>query len=147
MDASLPFNAKITDGDGIFYQSFAGVSHVLAKSSAASEQSIAKYCAGDDGAPLFFRHDHDNDALNQVLWVTAPWSSTSRSPDGAVVASPSDGMVSVASAKWGVFRGCIPADHYDVIGQIGHTTRDGQSGFDAPRFYAWIASDLAGRGL
>lgn len=147
MDASLPFNAKITDADGILYQSWAGVSHVLGKSSAASEASIQKYCTGDDGALRLFRHDGDNDALNELLWITAPWSSTSRSKDGAVVASPSDGMVSVASAKWGEFRGCVPADHYDVIGQIGHSTRDGLSGFDAPRFYRWIASDLAARGL
>jgi triacylglycerol lipase len=147
MDASLAFNEKITDAEGITYQSWAGVSHVLGKSSAASEASIQKHCIGDDGTLRLFRHDGDNDALNEVLWVTAPWSSTSRGKDGAVVASPSDGMVSVASAKWGEFRGCVPADHYDVIGQIGHTTRDGQSGFDAVRFYRWIASDLAGRGL
>jgi triacylglycerol lipase len=147
MDASLAFNAKIGDGDGIVYQSFAGVSHVLAKSSVTSEASIRKYCAGPDGDVRLFRHDGDNDAMNEVLWVTAPWASTSRSDDGAVVASPSDGMISVASAKWGEFRGCVPADHYDVIGQIGHSTRDGQSGFDAPRFYRWVASDLAAKGL
>jgi triacylglycerol lipase len=147
MDASLPFNAKIGDAEGIVYQSFAGVSHILARSSASSEQSIRRHCAGADGDVRLFRNEGDNDAMNELLWVTAPWSSTSRGDDGAVVASPSDGMVSVASAKWGEFRGCIPADHYDVIGQIGHTTRDGQSGFDAPRFYRWIASDLAAKGL
>jgi len=147
MDASLAFNEKVTDAEGITYQSWAGVSHVLGRSSAATEASIRKYCTGDDGALRLFRHDGDNDALNEVLWITAPWSSTSRSANGAVVASPSDGMVSVASAKWGEFRGCVPADHYDVIGQIGHSTRDGLSGFDAPRFYRWIASDLAARGL
>ena len=147
MDASLAFNEKITDAEGIPYQSWAGVSHVLGKSSASSELSIDKHCTGPDGARRLFRHEGDNDALSEVLWITAPWSSTSRSAEGAVVASPSDGMVSVASAKWGDFRGCVPADHYDVIGQIGHTTRDGQSGFDAPRFYRWIASDLASKGL
>ena len=147
MDASLPFNQKITDADGVFYQSFAGVSHVLGKSSAASDASIAQYCAAENGNLLYYRHPGDNDSLNEVLWVTAPWSSTSRGDDGSVVASPSDGMVSVASAKWGHFRGCIPADHYDVIGQIGHTTRDGESGFDAPLFYQWVASGLAEEGL
>ena len=147
MDASLPFNAKIADADGVVYQSFAGVSHILAKSSGSSEASIRKHCAGPEGDVRLFRTDGDNDAMNEALWVTAPWSSTSRSDDGAVLASPSDGMVSVASAKWGTFRGCIPADHYDVIGQIGHTARDGQSGFDAPLFYRWVASDLASQGL
>ncbi len=147
MDASLPFNAKIADADGVVYQSFAGVSHILAKSSASSEASVRQHCVAESGELRLYRHDGDDDAMNELLWVTAPWSSTSRGDDGTVVASPSDGMVSVASAKWGTFRGCIPADHYDVIGQIGHFTRDGQSGFDAPRFYRWVASDLAAQGL
>jgi triacylglycerol lipase len=56
-------------------------------------------------------------------------------------------MVSVESAKWGSFRGCIPADHYDVIGQIGHFTRDVRTGFDPIDFYRWVASDLAEQGL
>lgn len=29
-----------------------------------------------------------------------------------------DGMVEVASARWGQFMGCIPADHFDEVGQI-----------------------------
>ncbi len=147
MDASLPFNATIDDADGLYFQSFAGVSHILGKSSAQSEMSIRKHCSAADGSPRLFQTEGANDGMNELLWVTAPWASTSRAADGTVVASPSDGMVSVASAKWGEFRGCIPADHYDVIGQIGHATRDGQSGFDAPRFYRWVASDLAARGL
>jgi hypothetical protein len=53
----------------------------------------------------------------------------------------------VASARWGNFRGCIPADHYDVVGQIGHNTRDPVTGFDAARFWAFVASDLAERGF
>jgi triacylglycerol lipase len=147
MDASLPFNAKVTDADGMVYQSWAAVSHVLGRSSPSSELSIRQHCTGADGRLLLYRTDGNNDAMNELLWVTAPWSSTSRADDGSVAASPSDGMVSVASAKWGEFKGCIPADHYDVIGQIGHGTRDGQTGFDAPRFYRWVASDLAAKGL
>ena len=85
--------------------------------------------------------------MNELLWVTAPFGSTSRDDKGAIVLSPSDGMVSVESAKWGEFRGCLPADHYDVIGQIGHTTRDGRTGFDAPLFYRYVASSLAEKGL
>ena len=55
-------------------------------------------------------------------------------------------MVSVDSAKWGNFRGCIPADHYDVIGQMARISADPVTGFDAPRFYEWVISDLAERG-
>jgi triacylglycerol lipase len=53
----------------------------------------------------------------------APWSPT-----------PNDGLVTVASSRWGTFLGCIPADHFDEIGQI---LDDGNlvSGFDHRRFY------------
>ena len=42
-------------------------------------------------------------------------------PIAAVVAHglsmrPNDGLVQVASAKWGTFRGCMPADHIDEVG-------------------------------
>jgi triacylglycerol lipase len=52
-----------------------------------------------------------------------PWSPT-----------PNDGLVTVASARWGTFLGCIPADHFDEIGQV---LDDGNlvSGFDHRRFY------------
>ena len=64
-----------------------------------------------------------------------------------VTVTPTDGMVSVDSAKWGHFRGCIPADHYHVIGQLRRSVKDVYTGFDAARFYGWLANDLAGRGL
>lgn len=31
---------------------------------------------------------------------------------------PNDGMVRVSSSRWGTFLGCVPADHFDQIGQI-----------------------------
>ena len=43
---------------------------------------------------------------------------------------PNDGLVPVDSAIWGEFLGCIPADHFDQIGQIL-----GLSDFDHQRFY------------
>jgi len=147
LDAAPAFNARIVDADGIYYQSFAGISHVLGRASSKTEALVARFCTDASGSPALFRHEGADDVMHEVLWITAPWSSTSRDDEGLVVTSPSDGMISVASAKWGEFRGCVPADHYDVIGQIGKTTRDGVTGFDAPRFYQWIASDLAARGL
>ncbi len=52
-----------------------------------------------------------------------PWAPT-----------PNDGLVTVASARWGTFLGCIPADHFDEIGQV---LDDGNlvSGFEHRRFY------------
>jgi triacylglycerol lipase len=147
LDALSAFNRQVMDAPGVYYQSWAGVSHVLARSSESTELSIRTHCTDEKSQLLFFRHQDTRDAMNEALWATAPFSNTTRNDDGRVVNSPSDGMISVASAKWGVFRGCLPADHYDVIGQIGHTTRDPLTGFDAAEFYAFVASDLAGKGL
>ncbi len=147
LDALSAFNQTVTDAPGIPYQSWAGVSHVLGRSSAVTDQAVRAHCVDARGAVSYMRHDGTNDPMNEALWITSPFASTSRSDQGRVVSSPADGMVSIESAKWGEFRGCLPADHYDVIGQIGHTTRDGVTGFDAPRFYVWLAGDLAARGL
>ena len=126
VDAMKDFDAKMIDGDGIVYQSFAGISHVLGKGTDRLDA-----CDG-----IYFAHPDTRDAMNEILWTTA-----------AFAGNPSDGMIPVVSAKHGNFRGCIPADHYDVIGQIGHQTRDPNTGFDDVAFYSWVASDLAEQGL
>ncbi len=146
-EALEAFNARVVDAPAVFYQSYAGVSAVSGKSSASTERAIREHCAAPDTTFLFQRHPSTTDAMNPALWATAPFSTLTRGEDGQSVSSPSDGMISVASAKWGVFRGCLPADHYDVIGQIGHVTRDPATGFDAPRFYQVLVSELAARGL
>ena len=50
-----------------------------------------------------------------------------------------DGFVSVQSAKWGVFKGTINADH---VRQVGMDAGFGGTPFDANTFYASIATDL-----
>jgi len=140
-------NARLPNAAGVEYFSWAGVSHLSGRSSAATEASIRQFCAAEDGTFLFQRRPDTHDSLNPVLWATVPFSFDIEGPSGRLEQSPSDGMVSVQSAKWGRFQGCVPADHYDVIGQIGNTTRDPRTGFDAPRFYRSVAGDLAARGL
>ena len=56
-----------------------------------------------------------------------------------------DGVATVASAKHGLFRGCIPADHMDEVGQV-QDTYDPATGWDHLRFYRNVAFDLAARG-
>ncbi len=46
-----------------------------------------------------------------------------------------DGLVEVASARWGTFMGCVPADHMDEVGQIAHVGPVLGSGFDHIAFY------------
>ena len=62
-------------------------------------------------------------------------------------AIPNDGVSTVASAKWGLFRGCFPADHLDAVGQINDRPVDPRTGFAYLRFYRFIASDLGERGF
>ncbi len=57
-----------------------------------------------------------------------------------------DGMVSVRSARWGEFQGCVPADHFDEVGQIAHTGALA-SGFDHIAFYRRIVTDARAAGF
>lgn len=140
-------NPHLPDAPGVQYFSWAGISHLNGRSSTATEESIRAHCASPDGTLLFQRHPDTRDALNPILWATVPFSFDVENEAGRFEQSPSDGMVSVESAKWGRFEGCLPADHYDLVGEIGHTTRDPRTGFDAPRFYRFVAGQLAARGL
>jgi triacylglycerol lipase len=54
---------------------------------------------------------------------------------------PNDGMVTVESAKWGKFMGCIPADHLDEVGQPKQGTHP-LTGFNHVEFYRKMASSL-----
>lgn len=147
VDALATFDRDVPDEPSIYAQSFAGVSALFGHRNDQDDAATAKLCVDADGQPFYQRHQDTVDALNPLLMVTAPFSHTARDRRGIVVSSPSDGMISLASAPWGRFRGCLPADHYDVIGQIGLRTRDPITGFDARDFYTWLAADLAQRGL
>ena len=56
----------------------------------------------------------------------------------------SDGMVPVESAKWGDYRGTIPADHMDEVGQIADFFN---LSFDHKDFYLEEVRRLAALGL
>ena len=57
-----------------------------------------------------------------------------------------DGLVTVASARWGTFLQCVPADHLKEVGQIAQAGADPVSGFDHLLFTAtsWRASGRRG---
>lgn len=60
---------------------------------------------------------------------------------------PNDGLVTVQSAKWGKFLGCVPADHLDEVGQIGHLFPDVVSGFSHKELFRKIVAELHKDGL
>jgi triacylglycerol lipase len=64
-----------------------------------------------------------------------------------VYAGVNDGMVTVKSARWGLFMGCVPADHFDEIGQVAKTGPNPESGFDHKAFYRDVVKRLRDRGF
>jgi triacylglycerol lipase len=60
---------------------------------------------------------------------------------------PNDGLVTVASARWGKFLGCVPADHIDEIGQVLGDSPGWFNDWDYLRFYADVVAMLRGEGL
>jgi triacylglycerol lipase len=58
-----------------------------------------------------------------------------------------DGLVTVDSARWGTFVGCLPADHADEIGQLLDLLPDLVSGWDHVDFYRRWVTELRQRGL
>ena len=85
------------------------------------------------------------DLLDPLLVVTAPvFIATSPDPLFPMV---NDGLVTVDSARWGTFLGCVPADHLDEIGQLAHLFPDPLSGFDHKDMYRRIVSQLRHDGL
>lgn len=123
------FNASHPDDPRVYYQSWAGV------------------------AGLFGDIDNQDDAacenkrfggkrINGVVHVTmAPMALAMRG-------RAQDAMVPVESAKHGVFRGCIPADHLDELGGNANAPAiDPHSGFDHVRFYRLTAYELAAKGF
>ncbi len=61
-----------------------------------------------------------------------------------LLAGANDGIVPVESAIWGDYRGEIPADHFDEIGQMFGITGPN---FDHREFYLMLARDLAQEGF
>ena len=58
-----------------------------------------------------------------------------------------DGLVTVDSAKWGTFLGCIPADHLDEVCQIAGASPGLGNGFDCLAFYTDLEQFLTDNGF
>lgn len=120
------FNPRYPDDARVRYLSWAGRSNLHAGLSVC------------DGAT------YDNE----------PWKLDVLLPlfSGAVVATEwglppkvSDGLVTVESAKWGTFQGCIPGDHLDEVGMPNANDVD-LSLFDSKQFYRDMVAELRAHG-
>jgi triacylglycerol lipase len=136
-EANAPsFNQANPDQQGVYYQSYAGVSRAIGGPRTAGEQ--ADVLAACDGT--YFG------AVRRADFMAAQLAIGSFAV-GRFTNVPQDGMVTVANAKWGNFRGCFPADHLDEVGQVRDDRPDVYTKFDHIAFYRVVAGDLAERGF
>ena len=144
--AMKSFNAEIVDADGVLYQSFAGVTRPGGASSPIQDAKVASECAPTDP-----KRDGDGLSLDEGTdWIALPLEplyfvtgSGETDPDAV---EPNDGVATVTSARWGKFRGCIPADHMEQLGQYQLPDVNVRTGIDIASFYAAVAGDLARQG-
>ncbi len=123
------FNLLYPDVQGMAYFSWAGRS-----SATTSDDDHA-----DDACIGVFANPAHNDVVRPELALTFQL-------DGGN-AVPNDGLVTVESSKWGMFLGCVPADHLDEVGMFFKTGADAHSGFDHVVFFEQVAQALVDRGF
>jgi len=133
--AAVDFNRDHPDIDGVYYQSWAGLSNV----ARVGLDRDLEACQQDGGELYLSDGERDFMDLRLVLGAGIVAHGTKLLPN--------DGMATVESARWGDFKGCVPADHYDEIGQVDDESVNRSTGFDAAAFYRTIAYDLAARGF
>jgi triacylglycerol lipase len=125
-DTHDTFNPTVKDDPRVTYLSWAGVSEVIGIPNPRDYDA----CEGK----LTLRHGI-RDGLDPSL-VPAAWFV-----GHGTELRPHDGMVTVESAKWGKFMGCVPASHLGEVGQPKQGPHP-LTGFDHLVFYRTIASSL-----
>lgn len=124
----VEFNAEHEDDARVYYQSWAGVSSAL---------GIANSKDVDACQQQLIAHPGQADRMHISLLAGAAVLAK------GLALTPNDGMVTVESATWANFQGCIPADHLDEVGQVRKEGPDPHTGFDHIAFYRTIVSGLA----
>ncbi len=130
------FNAANPDDARVYYQSWSGVSSLFGQGSDRERAAVKQACEGKLMiAPGTF---------DKLRFEFAPFSGI---VGHGGTSDPHDGMVRVASARWGNFLGCVPGDHSDEIGQMTTARPNPRTGFDPQRFWRQVAFGLSARGF
>lgn len=134
------FNAAHADDDRVHYMSVAGVSNVAGIKNPNDLEACAHAgftkSDGSKAYPLGGRADVMDALLKPIAKHVAH----------GFAFTPNDGVVSVESAMWGEFLGCVPADHMDEVGQFDDHGTNRRTGFNHVRFYRNHAFLLARAG-
>ncbi|MCU1276948.1 MAG: lipX [bacterium] len=125
------FNAKYPDDPNVAYFSIAGRTE-----NGGGDAD----CGSGREAPFIGKWDQVKGPVNALL------SGTASLIDGSGAPPPTnDGLVTVASARWGTFLGCVPADHLSEICQLGGQSSG--SSFDCVTLFRDLADYLVARGF
>jgi len=89
-----------------------------------------------EGGALFDMEDRV-DSLDPLLLMPAGLIS-------GVALRRNDGIVPTDSMRWGTFLGCVPADHFDQVGQLADQGPGLVSGFDHTAFYDTLLGFVRG---
>jgi triacylglycerol lipase len=122
------FNAQVPDAEGVAYFSVGGRSN-----NAAADQD----CGSPTEAPWLAKYDNMTDSIGPLLSPTGTILN-----DSYTIPPTNDGLVTVASAKWGTFLGCVPSDHMSEVCQIA-----GTGNFNCIPFFRDLASWLVASGF
>ena len=122
------FNAATPDAPSVTYYSIAGRSN------------LAGPCASGD--PIATKWDSQVDPMGLELLPLSGILAAAALPDTPV----QDGLVTVDSATWGNFLGCIPADHIDEVGQVAGASPGIGNNFDYTTFYGDLETFLTANG-
>lgn len=132
-DSVLDFNTKHPDRAGVAYYSVGG------RSGLALAKDV---CSAPLAPPFIKQWENDRDPVDLLL--VPSWTILAGS-----ILSPeaNDGIINTASTKWGTWLGCIPADHFDEVGQLAGDSPGLGNGFDHIAFYRHVASYLRQQGF
>lgn len=123
------FNAACPDHPDVRYLSYAGVSSVLGINS--QEDRERTLCETS------LRHPGTAAKTHTLLDVPAAVAAH------GIELRPNDGLVTVESARWGEFLGCIPADHALEVAALGQGAFVNRTGFDIHMLYRHLGFHLA----
>lgn len=131
--AAARFNARVQDHPRVSYFSVGG----------RSANNLAEgVCNPPTEAAFLARWDSYRDPLGSLLWTSGRILEQDVTPR-----RPHDGLVSVESSRWGIFLGCVPADHLGEVCQLLGASRQGGNPFECGAFYRDLARWLVERGF
>lgn len=129
-DGIAAFNEAHPDQPGVMYFSVAGRSN---------RELATEECSSMTVPPFVARFEEEEDPLDPLMaTMMLAWGGAPKL---------SDGFVEIAETKHGRWLGCVPADHFDLIGQILGDSPGLGNPFDHVVFYRDLAAFLVRAGF